>query len=144
MTVEEFIEELKQHMPKRGGGHGWGAVPRLMQTYTTEEDWPRMLMGCQNYALDCKRRGKVGTEFVMQAKTFFGRDKHWDEWADEDMRSEAEKAADRAKQALMLRAAKAGFRPQISGEPDYRYEEALKEAERALQPRAEPKFAVVR
>ena len=48
------------------------------------------------------------------------------------------------KDLLQRRAEKIGFRAQIPGEPDYRYEEALKEAERALQPRAEPKFAVVR
>ena len=49
-----------------------------------------------------------------------------------------------AKELVQKRAEKVGFREQLSGEPDFRYEDALKDAERQALPRAEPKFAVVR
>lgn len=44
---------------------------------------------------------------------------------------------------LIARAARIGFRAQIPGEPVFRYEDALKEAERKAQPRPQPKFATV-
>jgi hypothetical protein len=145
MLPEDWLEQLKAVYPKRDGTHVWSAVPRLVsQALASGAEWDRMFQGAKNYAIHCQRKGMVGTEWVMQARTFVGRDWHFDEWCDQDMRSPAEKAADRAREALLLRAAKAGFRAQIPGEPDYRYEEALKEAERALQPRAQPKVWAVK
>jgi len=145
MLPDNWLEQIRSAYPKRDGGNGWHALPRLVgQALANGATWERMIAGVKNYAIHCQRKGMVGTEFVLQARTFLGRDWHFDEWADQDMRSPAEKAADRAREALLLRAAKAGFRAQIPGEPDYRYEEALKEAERALQPRAEPKVWAVK
>ena len=141
MLPDDYMEQIKAAYPKRDGGHGWGALPRLIgQALANGAKWERMIAGVKNYAIHCQRKGMVGTEFVLQARTFLGRDWHFDEWADQDMRSPAEKAADRAREATLQRAARIGFRQPLPGEPDFRYQDALAEAERALQPRAEPKF----
>jgi hypothetical protein len=42
------------------------------------------------------------------------------------------------------RAASVGFRQPIPGEPPFRYEQALKEVERANEPRGEPKVWAVK
>jgi hypothetical protein len=60
------------------------------------------------------------------------------------MRTNAELAAAKATQALLQRAAKIGFRLPTAGELEYRYEEQLKEAERATLPMGQPKFQVVK
>ncbi len=143
--MDDVLGVLKSLYPKRDGGQGWGAVTRLIdRAVAGGADMERVMLGTKNYATHCRRKGMLGTEFVMQARTFYGRDQHWEEWADQDMRSAAEIAADRAREALVQRAARISFRPPNPGEPDFRYEQALSEAERQAAPRGEPKrFGVV-
>ena len=142
----DWLDQLRSVYPKRdGGGAAPKAITRLMETALANgAQWERILKGAENYRIHCGRKGMTGTEYVLMLQTFIGRDWHFDEWADQDMRSPAEKAADRAREATLQRAARIGFRQPLPGEPDFRYQDALAEAERALQPRAEPKFAVVR
>jgi hypothetical protein len=142
MLPDDWLEQLRATYPKRdGGGAAPKAVTRLVnQAIANGAQWERILKGAENYRIHCGRKGMTGTEYVMMLQTFVGRDWHFEEWADQDMRTAAQVAEDRAKQALLHRAASVGFRQPIPGEPPYRYEEALKEAERALQPRAEPKL----
>lgn len=143
--VEELVQRLKQIYPKRDGGHGWGVVPRLIEkAMAGGATVERIELGTANYAKHCQKKGMVGTEFVQQARTFYGPGCWWDEWADKDMRSSAEIAADNAKAALTARAARIGFRSPAAGEPAFRYEAALVEAERKAEPRPEPKFQIVR
>ena len=145
MLPADYLDQLKVAYPKRDGGNGWGAVPRLVnQAIANGAVWERILAGVKNYAIHCKRKGMVGTEFVMQARTFLGRDWHFDEWADMDMRSASEIAADKAREHVMARAKQSGFRNQLPAEPDFRYEAALRDHERSIAPRAEPKFQVVK
>ncbi len=146
MSTDELMKRLRAVYPKRDGGHGWGVVPRLIEKAVANgADVERIEQGTKNYAVHCRKKGMVGTEFVQQARTFYGQGQWWEEWADMDMRTPAEKAAETAKAAVVQRAAHVGFRAQKEGEPDYRYEQELREAERASMPRGEPKrFGVVR
>jgi hypothetical protein len=144
-VIAELMQRLKTAFPKRDGAHGWGAVPRLLEkALACGSEMDRIELGTKNYAKHCQRKGMLGTEFVMQARTFYGRDQHWEEWADLDLRTPAEISIETARVALIARAARIGFRQPTPGEPAFRYEMSLKEAERASEPRAEPKFAVVR
>ncbi len=142
----EWFEQLRAAYPKRDGGQGWPiAATKAMASIANGADFARLLLGTKNYAEYCKRKGKVGTELTMQAQRFYGPGQDWDEFADMDMRTPAQIAAERAREALLQRAARVSFRPPNPGEPDFRYEQALKEAERAAEPRGEPKrFGVVR
>lgn len=69
-----------------------------------------MLKGAQNYRIHCGRKQIEGTEFVMMAKTFFGRDMHWVEWAEMDLRTPHQIAQDTEWEALEARAHALGFR----------------------------------
>lgn len=79
---EEF-DTLWAAYPKRAGGNSksdahraWSA--RLKNGATADE----MLAGVQRYARYCEATGKIGTEYVKQAATFFGRGEHFRElWA---------------------------------------------------------------
>lgn len=75
----EFLE-LKAIYPKRCGGNPWPRAfkaynTRIKQGYTHEE----IKAGLIRYATFCEKTGKTGSEFVLQAATFFGPDERWEE-----------------------------------------------------------------
>ena len=81
----------------------------------------RMLMGAVAYCKFCDATGKTGTEFVMQAATFFGPDKHYEnDWTVPD---QAEKMPD--DEHLLAWAIGKGFRGRFPGETYPQYRQAL-------------------
>lgn len=78
---EKWID-AKLRYPNRAGGHNdrgaqhaWRA--RLREGHT----WDELFGGMDRYHAYCVATGKVGTEFVMQRKTFCGPAKHFlEEW----------------------------------------------------------------
>lgn len=75
----EFLE-LKAIYPKRCGGNPWPRAfkafkARLKQGY----DYDEIKAGLIRYADFCDKTGKTGSEFVLQAATFFGLDERWTE-----------------------------------------------------------------
>lgn len=105
----DFLDQLRATYPKRDGAQGWSAIPRLFAAYTAPGEWETILLGTKQYALHCSRKGMVSTEYVMQARTFYGRDRHWQEWAEMDMRSPSQIAADAKWDGLERRARALGF-----------------------------------
>ncbi len=72
------FEELKASYPKRAGDPGWGKAIKACNARLSEgHSWEDMLSGVRRYANFCRATGKVGTEYVKQASTFFGPDKHF-------------------------------------------------------------------
>lgn len=79
---DEFLEAWGQY-PKRAGGNpksraykAWKA--RVRQGHTPET----ILAGLKRYANFCVKSGKVDTELVMQAATFFGPDENFlEQWS---------------------------------------------------------------
>ncbi len=70
--------------PKRRAFHAWSARVRA-----SPDEPQAMAEGVMRYARYCHATGKTGTEFVMQAATFFGPDEHYREnW---DVNHEASK-----------------------------------------------------
>lgn len=73
----EFLE-LKAIYPKRLGGNPW---PRAFKAYSTRikqgYDHDEIKAGLARYAEFCDKTAKTGSEFVMQAATFFGPDLRW-------------------------------------------------------------------
>ena len=76
MIPADFIAQLKAIYPKRDGGQVWPAVSRLIPCYVQPDEWDRVVQGTKNYAIYCQRKGQLGTDFVMMARTFYGRDRH--------------------------------------------------------------------
>jgi len=78
---EEF-ESIWQQRPKRAGADNKREAfkayrARLREGHTNEE----LAAGLKNYRQHVEREGKVGTEFVKRAATFFGPNKHFlDDW----------------------------------------------------------------
>ena len=77
---ESDFERIWQVYPKRAGGNSkasafksWKA--RLREGVSSEE----ILAGVQRYAAYVAATGRTGTEYVKQAATFFGPDRHFEE-----------------------------------------------------------------
>ena len=74
LDAELTFADAKAAYPKRDGGQNWVGAEKAWNAHlkarrhTAEE----MFEGTLRYADYCEARGKVGTEWVLQASTFFG------------------------------------------------------------------------
>jgi hypothetical protein len=81
--VNENLYDLAWALyPKRAGGNPKSAALKAWDARVREGVPPLvMLEGVKRYAGFVAQTGKTGTEFVKQAKTFFGPDMHYeDDW----------------------------------------------------------------
>ena len=78
MLPTNWLNQIRDAYPKRIGGQGWGHVKkRIPALIKAGERFDDMLNGCEGYSRMLKDTGKYGTEFVMQARTFFGPGEWW-------------------------------------------------------------------
>lgn len=105
-------QEMRKLYPNRRGAQGWApARTRIVPARLAEgHTWEQIKQGAWNYNILCGRAGKKGTEYVMQFRTFVGPDLWFIEFAEMDVRSPAQVAADAEKVELMERALALGFR----------------------------------
>lgn len=76
----QALERVKAIYPKRAGGNPWGKAAKAINARLDEGATVEQLVaGTERYAGYCAATGKVGTEFVKQAATFFGPDCHFRE-----------------------------------------------------------------
>lgn len=93
--------------------------------------WDRILAGTRAYKAHCDKTGKTGTELVKQARTFFGPQMYFDEWADmQPIQTPRERAEAGRWEALRVRAAACGFRAPTAVESPDVYETAMRQVER--------------
>lgn len=88
MTYPEDFETLWKIYPKRVGGNSKRKAYRAYQARVREgyelmcyvfDD--NIRAGLRRYKAFCEATGKIGTEYVMQAATFFGPDEHFlEDW----------------------------------------------------------------
>jgi hypothetical protein len=78
----EFTD-LKALYPPRSGGNPWPrALKACLARIREGSTWSELLEGTRRYQSYCSAAHKIGTEYVMQAATFFGPDKRYLEtWA---------------------------------------------------------------
>jgi len=96
-----LVNKLKEVYPKRAGSQPWGRAEKAINARLEEghaED--EILSGAARYADFVSATGKVGTEYVMQAATFCGPDKHFLEAWDAP-KSKSERKQDRNIEAAM-------------------------------------------
>ncbi len=143
---DDFLEQLRSVYPKRDGAQGWNKVRALVpRAIDAGHTWETILAGATNYGRHCMRTGKAGTEYVQQARTFFGREDWFTEWAEMDPRMPSEIAAEKRMAALVSRGTSAGFRKPGATETPEQYESSLKDFERSKSTGlGAPKFQVVR
>lgn len=74
----EGFEQTWPKYPKRAGSNSKRRAAAAWCARRKEgEAGGTMVLGVQRYAKYCEATGKLGTEFVLQAATFFGPDKHY-------------------------------------------------------------------
>ncbi len=76
------LEIIKGHYPKRDGDLKWRLAGRhFVAARKRGEPFGVIIAGVKRYAAYCRAKGWVGTEFVKQAASFFGREQCWrEEW----------------------------------------------------------------
>mgnify|MGYP000533458542 CR=1 FL=1 len=78
--TSEF-ECLWAEFPKRTGNPKAAAYTQYKARFKDKYEYNDMLEGTKRYKQFCIATGKMGTEFVMQAKKFYGRDEWFlEEW----------------------------------------------------------------
>ena len=82
---------FKAVYPTRSGSQPWARAVKAATARTKEgATFMAMIEGAERYAAYCEATGKTGTEFVMQAATFLGPEKHFLEpWDSPPSKSEA-------------------------------------------------------
>lgn len=75
-----LFDAVWQAYPKRAGGNPRAAAVRAYAARLREGvDEEALLAGTRRYAAFIRATGKERTEYVKQAATFFGPDRHWEE-----------------------------------------------------------------
>ncbi len=77
-AVPAEFEEFKKAYPERSGAQPWTKALRTIRARLKEgAQWTDFLEGAHRYAAYCAATDRIGTEYVMQAATFCGPDKHF-------------------------------------------------------------------
>ncbi|ECC1693755.1 replication protein [Salmonella enterica subsp. salamae] len=80
---QEYSPEFEtawQAYPKRAGGNSKSAAFKAWKARQKDGVKPEdMLTGVKRYAAYCQTTGNTGTQYVKQAATFFGPDRHFEE-----------------------------------------------------------------
>ncbi|HDR9314158.1 helix-turn-helix domain-containing protein [Burkholderia vietnamiensis] len=81
-SCDSKFDEAWQQYPKRDGSNSKQAAQRAWNARIREGIDPGVLVAAVvAYAAAMKAAGNVGTPYVKQASTFFGRDRHFEEFA---------------------------------------------------------------
>lgn len=81
-AIDEKFEEAWQLFPKREGGNPKASARKAWNARIREGVNPDVLVAAvKAYAADMLKAGNIGTRYVKQAATFFGPDRHYDEYA---------------------------------------------------------------
>lgn len=75
---DDRFAQFRQAYPKRTGSQPWDRARKAISARLAQgSTWAEILEGTARYSAFCQAAGKVGTEFVMQAATFCGPDRHF-------------------------------------------------------------------
>jgi predicted transcriptional regulator len=78
--LDESFEEVWREYPKRAGSNNKQAARRQWRARLEEDcTCENMKAGTLRYKVYCDKENKTGSEFVMMASTFFGRDRHFED-----------------------------------------------------------------
>jgi hypothetical protein len=94
----QALARVREIFPKRAGGNPWGKAAKAINARIAEgATWEQLIAGTERYAAFCAATDKVGTEYVKQAATFFGPDRHYLEpWNPPATKSQAKQDANLA------------------------------------------------
>ena len=96
---DNWLTHIKAIYPRRDGGQGWGIVQtKVPLAIANGATWEEIFAGAKAYAAHCQRKGLIGTDMVLQAKTFYGPGQWWIEYAELATSQRAENLIKRARQ----------------------------------------------
>ena len=87
----EQFEEVWSAYPKRNYPSKGAAYKKYRARINDGADHQVLLKAARNYQKVCEQEDKIGSQYVMKAKTFFGPSEHWVEFVDGDFEIEEEK-----------------------------------------------------
>ncbi|ENC6709550.1 hypothetical protein ABKY54_004156 [Vibrio harveyi] len=73
----EFEFLWKERPRREGADPKWSAYKKCKARIKQGATWRELVEGLRRYALYCKIKGKLNTEFVMRMTTFFGNDEYY-------------------------------------------------------------------
>ncbi len=77
-AVPAEFDEFKETYPLRSGAQPWSRALKVIRARLKEgNQWADLLDGAKRYAAYCDAVDKTDTEYVMQAATFCGSEKHF-------------------------------------------------------------------
>lgn len=79
LIAATFVSAWKVYPKREGGNSKPAAWKAFLKSARKGANPALMIQGTNRYAAWCREKGKVGTEYVMQGKTFFGPGEHWSE-----------------------------------------------------------------
>ena len=125
VEYDEFFEETWLCLPRRIGGNpkrkAYSAYRKRLKDHGDDEKFA-IYDGVMRYKHFCDETGKSHTEYVMQAATFFGPDKHYLE--DFTIPTQAE-TMPKSNDELVAWSESKGFRPPRPGESFTAYRMAV-------------------
>ncbi|MCH8871409.1 DUF4373 domain-containing protein [candidate division KSB1 bacterium] len=76
--VPAEFAEFKKAYPQRSGAQPWAKALRTIRARLKEgAQWADLLEGAHRYAAYCAATDRIGTEYILQAATFCGPEKHY-------------------------------------------------------------------
>ena len=77
-AVPAEFADFRKAFPKRSGAQPWSRALTVIRARLKDgSSWSEILAGTERYAKFCDATTKTGTEYVMQAATFCGPEKHF-------------------------------------------------------------------
>lgn len=73
MLPENWLDEIKEHYPKRKGSYGWYELERHVKARLKQFTWNQILEGTKRFRRFAISDEIFGTSFVMQPTRFYGR-----------------------------------------------------------------------
>ncbi len=86
-----WFDALRALYPPRAGAQPWGRAFKAVRARLTQGDtWEQLTAGTERYQRYAHATGKLNTEYVMQAATFFGPDRNYlNTWEIPETKAEA-------------------------------------------------------
>ena len=69
---DDWLEQIKQHYPKRKGSYGWWELERHVKARLNQFTWEQIDKGTRRYRNFAILEDIYGTSFVMQPIRFYG------------------------------------------------------------------------
>ena len=84
MLPKDWLDQIKEHYPKRKGSYGWYELERHIKARLAQFTWDQIIEGTKRYRAFAVSDEIYGTCFVMQPTRFYGRGCYFmEEWETE-------------------------------------------------------------